>query len=76
MAIVVIKENPVPRQEVICESCGSILEYGNADLEPATMYSNGYAISYKIKCPICGVYVKCDWIKRSKKNEIEKGMNV
>ena len=64
MAIVVIKENPVPRQEVTCEGCGSILEYGNADLEPATMYSNGHAISYKIKCPICGVHVKCDWIKK------------
>ena len=64
MAIVVIKENPVPRQEVTCEGCGSILEYGNADLEYATMYSNGYAIGYKIKCPVCGVYIKCDWIKK------------
>ena len=64
MAIVVIKENPVPRQEVTCEGCGSILEYGNADLQPTTMYLNGYAISYKIICPVCGVYVKCDWIKK------------
>jgi hypothetical protein len=38
MAIKVIKENPVPRQKVTCEGCGSILEYGNADLQPATMY--------------------------------------
>ena len=64
MAIVVIKENPVPRQQVTCESCGSILEYGNADLQPATTYLNGHATSYKIKCSVCGVYVKCDWIKK------------
>lgn len=65
MAIKVIKENSVPRQKVTCESCGSILEYGNADLQPATTYSSGYTISYKIKCPVCGVYVKCDWIKNT-----------
>ena len=64
MAIKVIKENPVPRQEVTCENCNSILEYGNADLQPTTTYSNGYAPGYKIKCPICGVYVKCEWIKK------------
>lgn len=64
MAITVIKRNTVPRQQVTCQSCDSILEYGNADLEPGAMYSNGYAIGYKIKCPVCGVYVKCDWIKK------------
>jgi hypothetical protein len=64
MAIKVIKENPVPRQEVTCESCDSILEYGNADLQPATTYSSGHVTSYKIKCPVCGVYVRCDWIKK------------
>ena len=64
MAIKVIKENPVPRQEVTCESCGSILEYGNADLRPDMTYSNGYATSFKIICPVCGVYVKCKWIKK------------
>lgn len=65
MAIKVVKENPVPRQEVTCQGCDSILEYGNADLEPDTMYySNGYVIYYKIKCPVCGVYVKCDRIKK------------
>lgn len=64
MAIVVIKENPIPRQKVTCDSCGSILEYGNADLEVGQRYLSGTAVSYKIICPICGVYVKCDWIKK------------
>ena len=64
MAIVVIKENPVPRQQVTCESCGSILEYGNADLEVAQRYLSGAAVDYKIKCPVCGIYIKCDWIKK------------
>lgn len=64
MAIKVIKENPAPRQEVTCEGCGSILEYGNADLEIAQRYLNGAAVNYKIKCPICGIYVQCDWIKK------------
>ncbi len=64
MSIIVIKENPVPRQEVTCEGCGSILEYGNADLEIAQRYLSRAAVNYKIKCPVCGVYVKCDWIKK------------
>ena len=63
MAIVVIKENPVPRKEVTCESCGSILEYGNADLEVGQRYLSGAAVNYKIKCPVCGVYVICEWIE-------------
>ena len=63
MAIKVIKENPVPRQEVTCEGCGSILEYGNADLEVAQRYLSGAAVNYIIKCPVCGVYVICEWIE-------------
>ena len=64
MAIKVIKENPVPRQEVTYEGCGSILEYGNADLQPAATYINGCVVNFRIKCPVCGVSVKCDWIKK------------
>ena len=64
MAIKVIKENPVPRQKVTCESCDSILEYGNADLEIAQRYLSGAAVNYKIKCSVWGVYVTCDWIKK------------
>ena len=63
MAIKVIKENPVPRQEVTCESCGSILEYGNADLEVAQRYLSGPAVINKKQSPVCGVNVICDWIK-------------
>lgn len=64
MAIKIIKENSVPRKEVTCHSCGSILEYGNADLEIAKRYADGIVATYKIKCPVCGVYVTCDWIKK------------
>ena len=63
MAIKVIKENPVPRQEVTCKSCGSILEYGNADLEVGQRYLSGTVVNYKIQCPVCGVYVICEWIE-------------
>lgn len=64
MAIKVIKENPVPRQEVTCVSCGSILEYGNADLEIGQRYSDGFIATYIIKCPVCGVSIRCEWIKK------------
>ena len=64
MAIKIIKENPVPRREIACESCGSILEYGNADLMVAQRYLSGTPTAYKIQCPVCGVYIECKWIEK------------
>lgn len=64
MAIKIIKENPVPRKEITCKSCGSILEYGNADLIIAQRYLSGTPTAYKIECPVCGVYIECEWIKK------------
>jgi hypothetical protein len=29
-----------------------------------SLVDGDYKISYKIKCPVCGVYVKCEWIKK------------
>jgi ribosomal protein S27E len=63
MAIKIIEENPVPRQQVTCQGCNSVLEYGNADLVEGRVYLSGSVASYKIKCPVCGVWIECKWIK-------------
>ena len=63
MAIKIIEEKPVPRQQVTCQGCNSVLEYGNADLLPKTTYSNSFTMSFKIQCPVCGIWVECKWIK-------------
>lgn len=67
MAIKIIKENPVPRREIACPNCGSILEYGNADLMVAQRYLSGTPSDFKIQCPVCGVYIECKWIEKREK---------
>lgn len=63
MAIKIIEEKPVPRQQVTCQGCNSVLEYGNVDLIPKSTYSNGFTTQFKILCPVCGIWVECKWIK-------------
>lgn len=63
MAIKIIEEKPVPRQQVTCQGCNSVLEYGNADLELKATYSYNFSMNYKIQCPVCGIWVDCEWIK-------------
>lgn len=59
--IKVIEAKPVPREQITCDNCGSILEYGNVDLEYYQSYTNvGY--KYRLKCPVCGVYIEAKWI--------------
>ena len=55
--IKIIKAQPVPKEQVECNNCGSILEYENVDLE-MTIYK------YRFKCPVCGVYIDAKWIEK------------
>jgi len=67
--IKVIKEKEVPRADITCINCGSVLEYGNADLVRdyskdynASWYAGNYA--YKLRCPVCGVEISASWINK------------
>ena len=67
--IKVLEEKEVPRAQVWCNNCGSLLEYGNADLsrdyererDQTPMYANMCAWYYFI-CPVCGCKVSASWI--------------
>lgn len=68
--IKVIEEKPVSRDTIKCTCCGSILEYGNADLsedysclrDVATAYQTTQFKHYKLRCPVCGVEQPAYWI--------------
>jgi len=68
--IKVIKEKPVPRAQVACRSCGSVLEYGNGDLYKDYHTQVGVGINtliqeYYFNCPVCGCQVDVHWITRN-----------
>lgn len=60
--IKIIEAQPVPKEQIECNNCGSILEYGNADLELHQGYMTG--IKYRFKCPVCGVFIDAKWIEK------------
>ena len=68
----ILEEKPVPRATVTCNSCGSLLEYGNGDLyedfsekSNYSIIANRYAVKdYYFSCPVCGVKVKVSWINK------------
>ena len=59
--IKIIKAQPVPKEQIECTNCGSILEYENVDLELHQGYMTGY--KYRFRCPVCGVFIDAKWIK-------------
>ena len=71
--IKVIEEKEVPRAQIVCSNCGSLLEYGNADLSidygaerdfACASYAN---IRYHcFTCPVCGCKVSASWIIKKK----------
>ncbi len=69
--IKVLEEKPVPRKTIICGNCGSVLEYGNADLHKDydPDYEPNYTGLYRpmcFTCPVCGVKVIAGWIGKRK----------
>lgn len=68
--MVIVKEKKsVPHADIRCDNCGSLLQYGNADLYEdffsdspnyGTLYSAGH--NYYFKCPVCGCKVRANWI--------------
>jgi hypothetical protein len=61
--IKIIKAQPVPKEQIECANCGSILEYENVDLELYQGYMTGYR--YRFKCPVCVVYMDAKWIENN-----------
>lgn len=67
MVKIVIK-NKVPTKKVKCSNCGSLLEYGNADLYivyPESTLTVQYLCKqpyFAFKCPVCGVEVQAEWV--------------
>lgn len=67
--IKVISEGTVPRKQITCENCKSVLEYGNADLHESYKYDDyntianyAHVVKYFIVCPICGCKQAATWI--------------
>lgn len=61
--IKIIKAQPVPKEQIECANCHSILEYENIDLEDFHQsYMTGY--KYRFKCPVCGVFIDAKWIEK------------
>ena len=67
--IIVKEKKPVPHDDIRCGNCGSLLQYGNADLyedyhrvddRSATLYGAGH--NYYFNCPVCGCKVSANWI--------------
>jgi transcription elongation factor Elf1 len=69
--IKVLEEKPVPTATTNCSNCGSLLEYGNADLfedypKDATSFTYVYGAghNYYFRCPVCGVKINVNWISK------------
>ena len=67
--IVVKEKKPVPYADIRCGNCGSLLQYGNADLcedyhRDMTNYTALYGVGhyYYFNCPVCGCKVSANWI--------------
>ena len=59
--IKIIKAQPVPKEQIECANCGSILEYENVDLEVHQGYMTSHR--YRFICPVCGVFIDAKWIE-------------
>jgi transcription elongation factor Elf1 len=67
--IIVKEKKAVPHADVRCGNCGSLLQYGNADLhedygrsDGMTCASQGLLRPYYFNCPVCGCKVNANWI--------------
>ena len=66
--IVVKEKKSVPHDDVRCGNCGSLLQYGNADLlkdYDSANYTTLY--NYYFNCPVCGCKVNANWIRKKGK---------
>ena len=70
--IKVLKEETVPKATITCSNCGSLLEYGNADLfrdysNEANQMLTNYSMrvrNYLLRCPVCGVEQPASWVNK------------
>ena len=67
----VIEEYQKPVAQVRCHNCGSLLEYGNADLharyDDSTMLTAMRFKSHFIWCPVCNCEVNASLIPKPEK---------
>ena len=66
--IKVLEEKEVPRAQVECDNCHSLLEYGNADLIKERDSTYHYMSTYKLLCPVCGCKVNASWIRKKEES--------
>ena len=62
--IIVKERKAVPHADVRCDNCGSLLQYGNADLHVDNQRHN---VRYYFDCPVCGCKVNANWIIKEEK---------
>lgn len=66
--IKVIERGEVPTARVRCTNCGSLIEYGNEDLQTKYFpYYEGQQLAmpdqrYNFYCPVCGCDIIVKWI--------------
>ena len=69
----VIEEHPKPVEQVRCHNCGSLLEYGNADIHlkyvnEMVNWNTVQSRGHYIWCPVCGCEVPAHIIARKEEN--------
>ena len=81
--IIVKEKKAVPHADVRCGNCGSLLQYGNADLYEDYYHtdSTNYTILYEARhnyyfnCPVCGCKVSANWIKKGEEYDKQSTEN-
>ena len=69
----IIEKKEVPTAQVRCRNCGSLLEYGNADLHERISYNYSWnplrtaSGDWYFVCPVCGCEVtNVSWVEENK----------
>ena len=70
--IIVRERKVVPHADVRCDNCGSLLQYGNADLRVDNQRHN---VRFYLDCPVCGCRVRANWVSQKKKNNEQDRMD-
>lgn len=73
--IKIIEEKTVPTATISCGNCGSLLEYGNADLTEEINNDVYYRVynhlkNYYFICPVCGCKVYASWLTKKEENKL------
>ena len=70
--IKILEKKPAPRATHKCNSCGSLLEYGNGDLYEErceSFYSLNGVMNYYLICPVCQCKQYASWVCKGKESD-------